>query len=81
MTDIKKEMLDRARLSRGLANALGYDVEYIYSDVKTLDFICMTESIRETKETLQKLIDNVTELEYLLYLIKSDSSREKHTPL
>lgn len=76
MTDIKKEMLDRARLSRGLANALGYDVEYIYSDVKTLDFICMTESIRETKETLQRLVDNVTELEYLLYLLKSDDSHK-----
>lgn len=76
MTDIKKEMLDRARLSRGLANALGYDMEYIYSDVKTLDFICMNESIREAKETLQKLIDNVTEIEYLLYLIKSGDSRK-----
>ena len=76
MTDIKKEMIDRARLARGLTNALCYDVDYIYSDVKDLDFICMGESIRETKDTLQKLVDNVTEIEYLLYLLKSDTTRK-----
>lgn len=75
MTDIKKEMIERARLSRGLVNALGHDVDYIYADVKNLDLICMTESIRETKDTLQKLVDNVTELEYLLYLVKTDNSQ------
>lgn len=72
MTDIRKEMKERARLTRGLANALGYDAEYIYSDVENLDLFCMGESIRETKETIQKLMDNVTELEYLLYLAKRD---------
>lgn len=70
MTDIRKEMRERVRLARGLANALGYDVEYVNSDVESFDLICMNESIRETKDTLQKLIDNVTELEYLLYLTK-----------
>ena len=70
MTDIRKEMRERARLARGLANALGYDVEYVHTDVENFDLICMNESIRETKDTLQKLIDNVTELEYLLYLTK-----------
>lgn len=75
MTDIKKEMKERARLARGLANALGYDVEYIYTDVENCDVICMNESIRETKDTLQKLMDNVTELEYLLYLLKREDSR------
>lgn len=74
VTDIKKEMRDRARLAKGLTSALCYDVDYIYSDVKDLDFICMNESIREAKETLQKLVDNVTEIEYLLYLLKSDGS-------
>jgi uncharacterized protein with GYD domain len=81
MTDIKKEMKDRARLARGLANALGYDVEYIYTDVENYDLVCMSESIRETKDTIQKLIDNVMELEYLLYLLKNEDSRDLHTPL
>lgn len=70
MTDIRKEMRERVRLARGLANALGYDVEYVNSDVESFDLICMNESIREAKDTLQKLVDNITELEYLLYLTK-----------
>ena len=77
MCDIKKEMRERARLARGLANALGYDVDYIYADVENYDLICMSESIRETKETIQKLIDNVMELEYLLYLIKKEDAPAK----
>lgn len=72
MTDIKQEMKDRARLARGLANALGYDTEYVYTDVQNFDLICLDESLRETKDTLQKLMDNVTELEYLVYLIKKE---------
>ena len=74
MTDIKKEMKDRARMSRGLANALGYDVDYINTDVDNWDLLCMSESIRETKHTIQQLLDNVTELEYLLYLLKKSES-------
>lgn len=76
MTDIKKEMRDRARLARGLANALGHDVDYVHMDVDNFDLICMNESIRETKDTLQKLMDNITELEYLMYLLKKDESRK-----
>lgn len=76
MTDIKKEMRDRARLARGLANALGHDVDYVHMDVENFDLICMNESIRETKDTLQKLMDNITELEYLMYLLKKDESRK-----
>lgn len=72
MTDIKQEMKDRARLARGLANALGYDTEYVYTDVQNFDLICLDESLRETKDTIQKLMDNVTELEYLVYLIKKE---------
>lgn len=70
MTDIKQEMKDRARLARGLANALGYDTEYVYTDVQNFDLICLDESLRETKDTIQKLTDNIKELEYLVYLIK-----------
>jgi hypothetical protein len=76
MTDIKKEMRDRARLAKGLANALGYDVEYVSMDVESCDLMCMNESIRETKETLQRLTDNITEIEYLMYLLQKDVSRK-----
>lgn len=75
MNDIKREMKTRARLAKGLSNALTSDVEYICSDVDSYDVICMDASIREAKDTLQKLVDNLTELEYLLYLIKREESR------
>lgn len=76
MMDIRKEMRDRARLAKGLANALGYDVEYVSMDVESCDLMCMNESIRETKETLQRLTDNITEIEYLMYLLQKDVSRK-----
>ena len=37
MCDVKKEIKERARLSRVLANALGHDAEYIYSDAENYD--------------------------------------------
>lgn len=75
MTDIKKEMKDRAWLIRGLVNSLNYDADYIFSDVENCDIICMGESIKDAKSTIQNLIDNVTELEYLLYLLTQPESR------
>lgn len=76
MMDIRKEMKERARLSRCLVNALAYEVEYIYTDMNAnYDVICINESIKETKIALQKFIDNLTELEYLLYLLKKDASQ------
>lgn len=70
MNDVKKEMKDRARLARGLVNALKCDVDYIYTDVKNYDIICLDESLREAKDTTQRLIDNFKEIEYLLYLMR-----------
>ena len=75
MTDIKKEMKDRAWLIRGLVNSLNYDADYIFSDVENYDVICMGESIKDAKQTIQNLVDNVTELEYLLYLLTQPESR------
>lgn len=72
MSDIKKEMKDRARLARGLVNALKYDVDYVFTDVNSYDVICLEESLRETKDTIQKLVDNITEIEYLLYLMRQN---------
>ena len=69
-------MKDRARLAKGLANALGYDVDYVSMDVESCDLICMNESIRETKDTIQRLMDNITEIEYLMYLLKNADSRK-----
>ena len=75
MSDIKKEIKERARLTRVLANALGHDTEYLYADAETYDLMCIYESIRETKDTVQKLVDNLKEIEYLLYLVRNNESQ------
>lgn len=72
MCDIRKELKDRARLARGLVNGLGCDIEYLYSDADSFDLICLEESIRESKEMIQKITANLTEIEYLLYLVKKN---------
>lgn len=73
MCDIKREMKVRARLTRGLANALQSDADYIYADVNNFDVLCMGESLKEAKDTLQKMVANISELEYLLELTKKES--------
>lgn len=75
MCDIKKELKDRARLIKGLANALGYDAEYVHLDVENFDLICLGESMRETADTVQKLVDNLKEMEYLVHLIQKGQTR------
>ena len=74
MNETKREMKVRARLTRGLATALQSDVDYICADVDGFDVICMNESIREAKDTVQRITDSLTELEYLLYLVKNKES-------
>ena len=77
MCTIKKDLRDRARNIRGLATALTYDVDYLFSDIKNYDLLCLGESLHETKITLQQLVDSVTELEYQLYLIKREDGSVK----
>lgn len=81
MNDIKRELKERARSARGLVNGLVCDTDYIYTDANNFDLICMGESLREAKETLQKLTDSLKELEYLLYLIKREDSRKDPSTL
>lgn len=67
MNDIRREMQTRARLSYGLLNVLKDDVECINIDTDNNDLVSLTESIIEMKITLQKMVDNITELEYIVY--------------
>ena len=76
MCDIKKEMRERARLAKGLVNALKYDAEYIFTDVKNFDFVCLDESLRETKDTIKNLVANIAEIEYLVNLARKEVSRK-----
>lgn len=75
MCDIKKELKERARLTRVLSNALTHDADYLYSDAESYDLVCMNESVREIKDTIQKVVDNMKEIEYLLYLVRNNESQ------
>ena len=80
MKDIKTTMRSKARIANGLLNLLSDDIFYINADTNDFDLLSLEVSIQDTKSTIQMLIDNITELEYQLYLCKRDS-REKQAPL
>ena len=71
--DSKMKMRKQARLSRGILNLLRDDIEMICSDTDAYDLISLDLSIDEAKDTIQRLIDSIMDLEYSLYLLKSDS--------
>lgn len=72
--DIKMNMKKRARIAAGMVNLLKDDVEYLRSDANDFDVLCLEESIKDTKATIQMLSDHITEIEYLLYLYNSKES-------
>ena len=69
--DIKVNMKKRARIAAGMVNLLRDDVEYLRADANDFDVLCLEESIKDTKATLQMITDHITEIEYLLYLFNS----------
>lgn len=75
MKNIKREVKARARLLRGLVNVFQLDADYIWSDSNNYDAACLNESVQEAKITLQQITDSLTELEYLLYLIRREESK------
>lgn len=74
MNEMRRGLKTRARLLRGLANVLQADADYIWSDSNNYEILCLTESLKEAKTTLQQITDCMTELEYMLYLIKREES-------
>ena len=70
MNENKREMRSKAQMIRGLTNVLKKDADYICVDTDDHDLIGLGESLREIKETIQSLIDNVEDLEYLVYSLK-----------
>jgi hypothetical protein len=71
MNNAKLEMRRKARTIKGLVNLLQNDANYICADADDFDLIGLGESIPEMKDTIQKLIDYVVELEYDLYLTRN----------
>ena len=74
MNELRRGIKARARLLRGLTNVLQVDADYIWSDSNNYEVLCLNESIREAKMTLQQVTDCLTELEYMLYLLKREES-------
>lgn len=71
MNNMKLEVRKKARTIKGLVNLLQNDATYICADADDFDLIGLGESIPEMKDTIQKLIDYVVELEYDLYLTRN----------
>lgn len=74
MYDVKMDIRKRARLTRGLLNLLKDDIDCICIDADTYDLFSMRVSIDEAKDTVQKIIDSVMELEYIVYKAKQDDA-------
>jgi len=74
MRNFKTNIKKRARMNAGLLNLLRDDVDHLRADADDFDLICLEESVRDAKSTLQMFVDNITEIEYMLYLIKSNDT-------
>lgn len=73
--EIKLNMKKRARIASGIVNLLRDDIDHIKADTHDFDLVCLEESLRDVKDTMRMLTDNITEIEYMLYLVNSGDSR------
>ena len=71
MRNMKLDMKKRARVSMGLLNLLRDDIDQVRADADDFDLICLEESLKDAKSTIQMITDNITEIEYMMYLFKS----------
>lgn len=67
---IRNEVKARARLARGLINILKDDIEMLNIDADNLNLISIEDSIKETKDTLVDIMENINELEYAVASLK-----------
>lgn len=72
---LRVEMRKKARRVRGILNLLTDDIYHVNSDADDYDLLCLGESIKDTKSTLQMMVDALTELEYDLYLADGEHTR------
>ena len=70
--NIKVELLERARLARGLVNALGYDIECVYSDAQSYDVESVEESLTEVNTTLTRLHEELNIANKLIQAYKDE---------
>lgn len=68
--ELKMEMRRRAQFLRGLQNLLKDDVDCICIDVATYDLFTISDSIAEAKDTVNRILDNIAELERIVCISK-----------
>ena len=66
----KHAIRDKARLTYGLSLVLKDDIDMLRSLVNDYDVDRLYESVRDVTETLDKLVDIISQLECALYLEK-----------
>lgn len=64
----KREIQNKTRLAHCLVDILEYDIDNLKNDAHECNPDELTKTLQETKETMQNLIDIVTEIEYVIYL-------------
>lgn len=79
--DNKLKMKKHARFASGLLNILKDDIALIRIDVEQGNMQSLKESLVETKDTLQRILDTLVELDYELYLTEQKVSRKKQAHL
>lgn len=62
----KNEIKARARLSRGLVNILKDDIDMLNIDADDFNIYTINESIKEARDTLNDMMANLDELEYVI---------------
>lgn len=62
----KNEIKARARLSRGLVNILKDDIDMLNIDADDFNIYTINESIKEARDTLNDMMTNLDELEYVI---------------
>lgn len=72
---MKVKIRNKATLLYGLLTILKDEVDMLRSDANAHDIDNLNRSVKDTLETLEKMIDVIAELEYILYLDKCNTKR------
>lgn len=71
--EIKSNLRSKTRLLRGFMSILEDDIARVHADIDDCEMVRLEESIQDSKETLQCLIDTIVELEYAVYVSKREA--------
>ena len=67
---VRNEIKARARLNRGLLNILADDIDMLNIDADNLNLFTIGESIKETKDTLVDIMENLYAMEDAVATLK-----------